>query len=136
MNNSLHKMEYTEFIQCLKTNSIKYMENKYQGFLCDMVEVIPLSENYASRKFDEKDGKQEKRERDLRKRTILDFMNYDQYIIYLNNSKVKYEEWKSWDLLMLDYIEITPVSKKLKTRYFCAELDKGIQVFDDEYREL
>ena len=60
MNNSLHRMEYIEFTQYLNLNLIEYIEKRHQDNPYDMVEVFPLGENYASRKFNGKNGKQEK----------------------------------------------------------------------------
>ncbi len=130
----LEKMNYTEFKEFLDNENIKYELKNNRGFFGEMAEICPINEKYESRNFYLDDGKQELKYKNPKIKTKLDALDYKEFIEYLNNKNIKYEELRDWDFFILDYILVTPISKKLKGRIFFT--DDGSQAFDGDFIEL
>lgn len=131
MKSKLSKKNYTEYIDYLKDNNINFNQNIKDGFLSGQeVEVIPISDSKIPRSFDVESQKQIK-ESHPKKKTRLDFMDYTEFMEYLNKRNIKYEESRYFDIMLFDIIDVTPISKKLKGRIF-SEND-GDQFFEGDY---
>ena len=120
------KIDYFQVLKFLDDENIKYDLDNHIDYLKDIVEVCPLSEIYEFRKFNVTNGKQVVGRKDPRKRTKLDFFDYKEFIEFLTEINIKYEEHKYVEVSMLDKITIMPFSKKIK----------GIWVIDENLRPV
>ena len=133
MANRFKKMNYTNFIEYLDNNHIKYIQNKCPGFPFPEIEVIPRSEKQIPRRFDLYSQRQIK-ESQPKKKTTLDFMDYKEFIKYLKDRHLQYEEMRYCDDFLSNIIDVNPISKKIEARIFFADSEE--QAFEGDQVEF
>lgn len=122
--NQTEKIDYFQVLKFFRDEKISYAIDNHILSLTDMVEVYPVSNTYEIRKFDLKKGKQVVEKKDSKMRTTLDSFNYKEYIEFLTNLKIRYEEHKYMEFSMSDTIYFEPFIKKIKGRFFLDEYGK------------
>ena len=135
MKRELIDMNYSEFIEYLNKQGIRYDQSEHSGFPSDIIEVIPKDKRYKSRSFikdiwgkdssknlyDKQDSKQDL----YNKRTKIDRMDYRDFLDFLNEYNVQYDETKAWCYNSGFYIGVTPRNKKFKKRnFYCLTFEQ------------
>ena len=125
MKSKLNDMNYSEFIGYLNKNSLQYDQNILSDFPSDIVEVSPKDKRYKSRSFYKVDEDQKFKDILPEKITMFDRMDYTEFIDFLNEKNIQYDETKAYSSFSGFYIGVVPKNKKFKKRnFYCFAFDQ------------